>query len=138
MPVDYSLGKVYKIECSRTGNVYYGSTCEPILSRRISALRRQFKNYSLGDNKTKFTSAFVVLQYDNCEISLVEAFPCNSKDELIAREKFHIANNPMCVNRIYTDKFRQREFREMLNAKYDIYHEFGFLENLAQLEALIY
>ena len=83
MPVDYSLGKVYKIECSKTGNVYYGSTCEPILSRRLSALRRQFKNYSLGIDNTKFTSAFVVLQHDNCAISLAETFPCNTKDELI-------------------------------------------------------
>jgi len=135
MPVDYSLGKIYKIECSRTGNVYYGSTCEPILSRRISALRRQFKNYGLGIDNTKFTSVFVVLQHDNCEISLVEAFPCNNKDELIAREKFHIANNPLCVNRIYTDKRLQWEFRQILNEKFDNYqpYEIGLWE-----EALAY
>ena len=134
MPVDYSLGKIYKIECARTGNVFYGSTCEPILSRRISALRRQYKNYSLGDNKTKFTSVFVVLQYDNCEISLVETYPCKNKDELIAREKFYIGNNPHCVNRIYTDKRLQREFRQTLNETYDIYQPFD-IEYLGELLA---
>ena len=127
MPVDYSLGKIYKIECGRTGNVFYGSTCEPILSRRISAIRRQFKNYNLGDNKTKFTSVFVVLQYDNCEISLVEKYPCDNKDELMAREKFHIGNNPTCVNRVYTDKRLQREFKQLLNERYDIYQPYDMM-----------
>ena len=127
MPVDYSLGKVYKIECARTRNVFYGSTCEPSLSRRLSALRIQLKKYNSGDN-TKFTSAFVVLQPDNCEISLVENYPCKNKDELVARERHHIENNPHCVNRIYTDKRLQREFRET----FDIYQRYD-MEYLGEL-----
>ena len=33
---DYKLGKIYKIECQITGEVYVGSTCEPTLARRLA------------------------------------------------------------------------------------------------------
>jgi AAA15 family ATPase/GTPase len=40
------------------------------------------------------------MQYNNYKIILLENCPCNSKDELHARERFHIENNESikCIN----------------------------------------
>ena len=114
MPHDYSLGKIFKFECKNTGNVFYGNTIEPILARRLSTMKTQFLNYQKSDTKVKFSGAFVILYNDNYEISLVELFPCDTKDELVARERYHINNNSHCVNRIYANKQLQKEFRLLL------------------------
>lgn len=94
--VDYSLGKIYKIKCNTTGLVYYGSTCEPTLSRRLAnhkmAYQRYLKTFKL------YCSSYRVLENKNYEIVLVENFPCNSKDELNSRENYYIENFE-CVNK---------------------------------------
>ena len=45
---DYQLGKIYKIECNVTGKVYIGSTCEPILARRLAGHIKSYKRYLNG------------------------------------------------------------------------------------------
>jgi hypothetical protein len=37
MPINYQLGKVYKIVDNTNGQCYVGSTCEPILARRLAS-----------------------------------------------------------------------------------------------------
>ena len=44
-------------------------------------------------------SSFDVLQNRNYDIVLIESYPCNSKDELHARERYQ-TNNIECVNKI--------------------------------------
>ena len=88
---DYSLGKIYKIECLTSKLIYYGSTCEPTLARRLSAHRNLFNLYKKTGNK--FMTSFLVLLNDNYEITLVESFPCKSRDELMARERYHTKIN---------------------------------------------
>jgi hypothetical protein len=34
--VNYELAKIYKIVCNKTGMVYIGSTCQRLLSQRLS------------------------------------------------------------------------------------------------------
>ena len=95
---DYNLGKIYLIECMNTKQKYYGSTCEPTLWRRISAHRASFKVNQ--KNGRQFCCSFIILNNDNFNISLIENYPCNNRDELNAREKFHISSND-CVNKQY-------------------------------------
>jgi len=94
---DYQLGKIYKIECNVTGKVYIGSTCEPILARRLAGHIKSYKRYLNG--KSNYVSSFDVLQNGNYDIVLIESYPCNSKDELHAHERYH-TNNIDCVNKI--------------------------------------
>jgi hypothetical protein len=93
--IDYQLGKIYKIECNVTGKVYIGSTCEPILARRLAGHVGNYKSYLNG--KSNYISSFDVLQNGNYDIVLIESYPCNSKDELHARERYY-TNNIDCVN----------------------------------------
>ena len=94
---DYQLGKIYKIECNVTEKVYIGSTCEPTLARRLSGHITDYNKYLKGTYH--YVSSFDVLRNGNYDIVLIESYPCTSKDELHARERYH-TNNIDCVNKI--------------------------------------
>jgi len=83
---DYQQGKIYKLVSNKTEDVYYGSTVNPLPSRKS-----QHKNKLNCSSKKLFENDAVVT------IVLIENFPCNNKNELKARELFYITNNP-CIN----------------------------------------
>jgi hypothetical protein len=97
MPVNYALGKVYKIIDNTNDQCYVGSTCEPILARRLAGHVRDYKCYLNG--KRNYVSSFEILKNGNYDIILVENFPCGNKDELHARER-HWTNEIPCINKI--------------------------------------
>jgi hypothetical protein len=93
---DYQKGKIYKIT---SGDLtYIGSTCEPTLSRRLSCHVSKYKLSKKNDN-IGIVSSFQLIETGIYEITLIELFPCGSKDELTARERFHIENT-VCVNKV--------------------------------------
>ena len=100
--VNYQQGKIYKIVCHNTGLIYYGSTCEPSLARRLHYHKT---SYMCVKYKVKCTST-KVLENDNYGIFLVENYPCNNKDELRMRERFYIENNE-CVNKCIPIRFKE-------------------------------
>ena len=84
---DYSKGKIYKIVNSETDDVYVGSTTQP-LSKRFY----DHKNM-LNNNKSINRKLYTTIKQIGIEkwfIELIENFPCNSKEELNAREGFWI------------------------------------------------
>ena len=93
---DYQNGKIYKIYCNITEEVYYGSTTVP-LCKRMSGHR---SNYAicLEGGKRSTCKSFAILGRGDYSYSLVEDCPCNSKEQLFARERFYIQNN-YCVNK---------------------------------------
>lgn len=95
--VNYQLGKIYKL----TGNgcTYYGSTAQLYLSTRLAGHVKNFKAYLAG--KHNYVTSFKCLENTrNYEITLIEAYPCNSRAELEARERYYIElNRGMCCNR---------------------------------------
>jgi hypothetical protein len=76
--------------------VYIGSTCEPTLAKRLANHVKNYKQWKKGN--MRLTTAFNLIDTGNYEITLVELCPCNSKDELTARERFHIENT-VCINK---------------------------------------
>ncbi len=93
---DYQKGKIYKIVDHTNDDVYYGSSCEPILSRRLANHVGKYKQYQKG-KCNKYTS-FKILENGNYDIILVESYPCKSSDELRSREQYYIVNND-CINK---------------------------------------
>lgn len=92
---DYSRGKIYKIT---SGDLtYIGSTTEPTLARRLADHKSSYKKHKEG--KRGGCSSFSLIETGQYEITLVELYPCGSKDELTARERFYIETNE-CVNKI--------------------------------------
>ena len=96
--VNYELGKVYRIKDNTNNNVYIGSTCEYNLKDRLAQHEAQYR-FFLSTGKSKYTS-FNILANKDYVIELVEACPCNNKDELKAYEQHHIQNTPNVVNKI--------------------------------------
>lgn len=95
---NYQLGKIYKIVSSQTDFVYVGSTTKKYLSQRLAKHNSDYKSWKI--EKSRFISSFELLQYEDAIIVLLEAFPCNSKDKLRAREQ-HWINEfvGLCINK---------------------------------------
>jgi hypothetical protein len=114
---DYQQGKIYKIVCNTTGLTYYGSTTRARLASRITSHRSNFKQYKEGKS---YISSFEVLKNGNYDYSLVENYPCNSKDELHSRERFWIVNNA-CVNKVIPkrtkNEYRKDNYILMINCE---------------------
>ena len=107
---DYSLGKIYRITA---GNLtYIGSTTEPTLARRLSSHVGNYKRWK--DGKHHHMTSYPLIETGQYEITLIELYPCGSKDELHARERFHIEST-ICVNKQIPGR-THKEWRET-NAK---------------------
>ena len=100
--IDYGKSKIYKIEPTNSidsQDVYYGSTTKDTLAMRMCAHRSDYKKWKM--NLRCYVSSYSLFEkygLENCKICLVEHFPCQSKDELHAREGYFIQNNS-CVNK---------------------------------------
>jgi len=102
---NYQNGKIYKIWAPSTDKVYIGSTCVS-LSQRLAKHREAMKLHTEG--KYGFTTSYEILEYPDARIELVEYFPCNSKEELNARENECIRNET-CINIMGKKKLRERK-----------------------------
>ena len=95
---DYKQGKIYKIvDLTTENNIYVGSTCQT-LEKRLSGHVNDFKYYTMNNNNNYITS-YEVLKNGNYEILLIENYPCDSKYELLKKERYFI-ETMNCVNQI--------------------------------------
>jgi hypothetical protein len=85
MPVNYQNGKIYKIECNITNEIYIGSTCQPTLARRLTGHVESYKQFKKGNRGSRVTS-YNIIERGDYNIYLIENFPCDNKDELARRE----------------------------------------------------
>jgi len=120
----YNNGKIYKIVDNTNGNVYIGSTCEPTLARRLAGHRGVY-NYYLNGGKVNKISSFDILENNNYSIVLLEDYPCERKDQLLARERFYIENN-QCVNKNIPSR-TSKEYYEQNKDKLVDYQKKSFL-----------
>jgi len=84
---DYSQGKIYAIRSPHIPNVYIGSTIVP-LSKRMG-------QHKASANKC---SSKTVIDAGDAYIELVEAFPCESRDQLNKREGEVMRTTANCIN----------------------------------------
>jgi hypothetical protein len=104
----FAKGKVYKVTSPKTDKIYIGSTISA-LSKRMGQHRERYRYYVAGEFND--LSVFRVLEVDpGAKIELIEAYPCNSSNELRQRERHHIIENrAQCVN-IQLPARTQREY----------------------------
>jgi len=94
--MDYQNGKIYRLDCNITGEVYIGSTCQPTVAKRLAHHVSSFKQWK--KTSKGFLSSFSIIERDKYSITMIELYPCNSKDELHSREGFYI-RSMVCVNK---------------------------------------
>lgn len=101
---NYSKGRIYRIVSpSHPDEVYYGSTTQT-LGVRICGHRKAY-------HKGESCSSKSIIAYGDAIIILVEMFPCQSVEELRARESWYILNHP-CVNKTNPAKMTVERRRE--------------------------
>ena len=125
--MDYNKGKIYKIESFRGNKIYIGSTTKDYLSQRMDKHRGNYKAWKKGNDQGKLSSFMLFDEYgvENCQIVLIESCPCNSKDELRAKEAFHIKLSNDCVNKVMPNRSAReyhQENKERQNEKSRAYY----------------
>ena len=109
---NYQKGKIYKITSSG-GDPYIGST-EELLCQRLAGHKRRNKGITRSP-----LSSYIHTNLSDCKITLIENFPCNSKEELLARERYWFENISNC-NKHYPNR-KQEEYTEMHKNEKRIY-----------------
>ena len=87
---NYKNGKIYKIVCNTTGKIYIGSTTV-LLCRRLAG-------HVLDNKRGKTTSCKEILDGGNFSIVLIENLECDTKEQLLKRERYYI-DSIECVNK---------------------------------------
>lgn len=95
----YGKGRFYKVVDMGYNKCYAGSTCEE-LSKRMARHREDYKKWKNGSKRHYYTlfGMFDDFNIENCKIELIEYCACNSKEELLKREGYHI-QNINCINK---------------------------------------
>jgi hypothetical protein len=114
--VNYNNSKVYKIVSDVGNMVYIGSTTKNYLSSRLAEHRTAYKTRNNGIKKGKYSSYQLFDAYgpENCNIYLLELVNCDTKNELLARERHHIETID-CINKVIpgrTQKESGKIYRE--------------------------
>ena len=92
---DYSQGKIYMLTSEQTPEIYIGSTKET-LEERLTKHKSDYKRWLEG--KYHYVSSYEILQYEDCEIKLIQNYPCNTEQELRKKEgEYQIMMD--CVNK---------------------------------------
>jgi len=119
----YINGKIYKITNSNSDKIYIGST--------INTLKQRLSSHKTPSSKLTIKSLEIFKIDGDVNIELIEAFPCNCKDELHKRERYHIElNKDIVVNKCIPtrpkkecDKDYRIKNKDLLNAKKKIYYQ---------------
>jgi len=101
---DYQNGKIYKLYSPSKNLVYYGSTVQT-LSQRLGG--------HIRDNNRRakhFCSSSEIIECGDYKIELVEAYPCNNKQQLLKKEGEYIKNNE-CINKFVAGR-TSKEYKQ--------------------------
>jgi hypothetical protein len=124
--MDYKNSKIYKIVDNTNGNIYIGSTTQPTLAKRLAQHRIDYKK-QLNGGSNNLTS-FKILENNDYSIFLLEEYPCETKDQLLARERYYIESNE-CVNKVIPTRNKneiieyKKEYREQNKDKMKEYNK---------------
>lgn len=136
MPVKYENGKIYKIFSHAGPKIYIGSTSD-LLCRRMTKHRGYYKEKDKPrkNGRMVYISSFELFDeygVENCEIMLIENYPCKTKAELHKKEGEHIKNNE-CVNKTIPGR-KIKEWREDKKEHIKNYSKKYYNENVEKLK----
>ena len=85
----YNNGKIYKLVSPHTDKIYVGSTCKERLCQRLASHKSKYK-FWVKDNNNGYNTSFILFDLGDVEIILLETVNCNTKDELLKKEREYI------------------------------------------------
>jgi hypothetical protein len=114
---NYGEGKIYRLVATGTDQVYIGSTCGTLNQRHWH------HNYTAAHPESQKQTMACKLYEEGrtVAIELIEAFPCESRDELLARERYWLENTPTAINRNTPGGLGWKEARERRKEEFIAY-----------------
>ena len=109
MEKNYNQGKIYKIVCNITNEIYIGST--------ILELKERLRLHKTG----KDCVCRNIINRGDYKIELIKDYPCNNRRELLEEESKYIRENK-CIN-IQIPNRTDKEWREDNKEKLKNYEE---------------
>ena len=100
--MNYKNGKIYKIINAVNDKIYIGSTTQPLFKRFY-----HHKHSSKTNSKIYLYKAIEEIGIEKFKIVLIEEYPCENKEQLIAREQYHIDLYNSTKNG-YNNRYAQR------------------------------
>jgi hypothetical protein len=92
---DYSQGKVYKLHIAGIDELCYIGSTVMTLEQRLA----KHKYQKTSGAQYQFASAPLFEEGNDVCISLIEAFPCANKQELLTREAYWLLQHPDAINK---------------------------------------
>lgn len=125
---NYGTGKIYKFVCNVTQQIYIGSTTHT-LSKRLSSHISNYVQYLKGEKN--YITAYIIIENNDFEMSLIEDYPCETKDQLLMREREWIEQYPECVNKCCPIRTPDEkvELKKVLGQRYYEMNKDNILEN---------
>ena len=120
---DYSKTKIYKIESQLGDKIYVGSTAKEYLSQRFQQHKNHYKHWKNG-KACKTTSYELFDEYgpENCQIVLIEEYPCSNIDAKNAREG-HYIRELNCVNKVILGRTNKQYNEDNKEKRKEYYQE---------------
>jgi len=107
--MDYKNGRIYKITSDSTNKIYIGSTCQS-LSKRMTTHRSSYQSFLNGKHRT--TTCAELIKLGDAIIILIEDYPCERREQLLARERYWIEfNKDKCINKCIPTRSK-KEYRQ--------------------------
>ena len=134
---NYQNGRIYRIVTPNHNGVYIGSCTHKYLAQRWANHRC---DYLHNRNETTAWQLFDT-GFSDCKMELIEEFPCETSQELKAREDYWMKNTENCVNKCrarLTPEERRKYNRERMIHRYRTcpeYREYKRQYYLANREA---
>ena len=126
----YKNGKIYCIRNYITDDIYIGSSCEKYLSKRWVKHKSNI-NYDRDKNMPLYQK-MRELGVENFYIELIENYPCESQDQLRAREGHYIREMATLNKRIETRT--EKEWREDNKEYMQEWRKQHYQENKAEID----
>jgi GIY-YIG catalytic domain len=125
--MNYENAKIYQILNTIDKEVYVGSTIQP-LSKRFS-LHRSGMTIKKNANR-RLNKHFRELGRENFYIELIENFPCQTREQLCAREGFYVRQRGTLNKNIpgRSQKESQREYQKAHSDEIKNYHQKYYLQ----------
>jgi hypothetical protein len=99
--------KIYTIRSHQTDDIYIGSTTQ-LLCKRLSNHKNTYKHYLAG--KYHNVTSYKIIKYEDCYIELLEAFPCETKEQLHKREG-ELIRSHKCVNKCIPGRIQSEYYQ---------------------------
>lgn len=117
---DYSKSRIYQLIDLGNNDKYIGSTTRS-LNERLSGHVNKYKLYING--KYNYVTSFDIIKNGNYKIELIEVYPCENNEQLLAREGYFIKTTT-CINKNIAGRSKKERQKKWLENNKEYFREY--------------